>query len=216
MALAYITSNTYWVLPFDLSVIKERLMWNALWNNQPLRDVMVNPMSFHWAKTASLKTYHRADDILSQSTPCLAGLEWSDCRGQTTCHKKRIWNTLFSHTATCVRGCDKKRTKQRQRKKIEEGDGERENRRIAWAWHSISVNSQAIIPLTNHIQSSSMNHEIWKEVWFNRKTFSIINPTAHFTWTYSVVWGWEQPFCLCCFAFIPINVTVGWHVWYLW
>lgn len=65
---------------------------------------MVNPVSFHWAKIATLKTYHRVDNILSQSTPCLAGLEWSDCRGQTAYRKKRIWSKLFSHTATCVGG----------------------------------------------------------------------------------------------------------------
>lgn len=63
---------------------------------------MVKPASFQWAKIASLKTYHRMDNILSQSTPCLAGLGWSDCRCQTTYHKRRIWSTLFSHTATCV------------------------------------------------------------------------------------------------------------------
>lgn len=55
-------------------------------------------------KIASLKTYHKADNTLSRSTPCLAGLKWSDCRGRTTCRKKRIWSRPFSQTATCVGG----------------------------------------------------------------------------------------------------------------
>ncbi len=144
-ALTNITSNTYWAQPLDLSVIKVRLMRSASRrdyhfvsfhrkiNNQPLKDVMVNPVSFHWAKIASLKTYHIADNILSQSTPCLAGLEWSDCRCQTKCHKKHIWSTPFSHTATCVGGqggvrkrgqCKSKTEERSMRERVREGKEE--------------------------------------------------------------------------------------------
>lgn len=50
------------------------------------------------------RTYRKVESTLSRSTPCLAGLGWSDCRGQTACHKMHKWSILFCHTATCMGG----------------------------------------------------------------------------------------------------------------
>lgn len=58
----------------------------------------------HGQKKDSLKTYHKTDNILSQSRLCLAGWEWSGCRCQTTSRRRHRGSTRFSHRATCVGG----------------------------------------------------------------------------------------------------------------
>lgn len=126
-ALTNIRSNSCWVQPLHLSVIKgkanvlrrtrdyhfldfhaEKNQLAALLKDEAAALCVVS----HERKIVPLKTYRKTDNTLSQSRPCLARWEWSGCRCQTTSRRRRRGNTWFSHTATCVgerRGCVRQR-----------------------------------------------------------------------------------------------------------
>lgn len=161
-------------------------------------------VSFHWSKTASLKTYHRMGNTLSQSKPCSARLEWSDCRYRTTCHKRRIWSTLFSHTATCVggqRGCEKENedsAKQTKRKKINEGEGTSGKRG--------GLHKRDIPYVGNHTLCQPYLAAKWsvayeKGVWFNSPSHSMC-----LIWKHPIFWWSEEPLYLYFLALMPVHV----------
>lgn len=162
-------------------------------------------VSFHWSETASLKTYHRMGNTLSQSTPRSAGLEWSGCRYRTTCHKRRIWSTLFSHTATCVggqRGCEKENEDSANKRRRKRSMRER-----IWVGREEECTNVTLdtflgnlTPCQPYLTAKwTMAEE--KGVWFHSPSNSMC-----LIWKHPIFWWSEEPLDLCFSALLPANV----------